>query len=122
MVGFLNAAALWFLIAFTFMFVTRNSWDTSAAKNLYGYPPPWACLLLATCCGSIPVLTAAVVVRGRIRRTRQRQVLGSELPETSDLASRLRRGQRLSGISSASAGFWDRQLAALARRAHAVMR
>ena len=78
-VGFLNFAALWFLIAFTGMFLTRGSWD-SPAENVYGYPPPWACLLGAISCGSIPVLTVAVIVRGRIRHHRERQALDSELP------------------------------------------
>src|SRR5215469_13595007 len=86
-VGFLNFAALWFLIAFTGMFLTRGSWD-SPAENIYGYPPPWACLLGGISCGSIPVLTVAVIVRGRIRHDRERQALDLELPiqlgETSD--------------------------------------
>jgi hypothetical protein len=39
-VGILNFVALWFLIAFTGMFLTRGSWDSSGA-NIYGYPPTW---------------------------------------------------------------------------------
>ena len=78
-VGFLNFGALWFLIAFTGMFLTRGSWDSSAG-NIYGYPPPWACLLGAISCGSVPVLTVAVVVRRRIRHARELQAFDSELP------------------------------------------
>ena len=80
-VGFLNFAALWFLIAFTGMFLTRGSWD-SPAENVYGDPPPWACLLGAISCGSIPVLTVAVIVRRRIRHARKWQALDGTADST----------------------------------------
>jgi hypothetical protein len=79
LVGFLNFVALWFLIAFTGMFLTRGSWDSSG-ENIYGYPPPRACLLGAISCGSVLVLTVAVIVCRRIRHAGRRQALDSELP------------------------------------------
>jgi hypothetical protein len=78
-VGFLNFAALWFLIAFTGTFLTRGRWDNSGA-NPYGYPPPWACLVGAISCGTVPVLTVAIIVRKRIRNARERQAMDSEPP------------------------------------------
>jgi hypothetical protein len=86
-VGFVNFAALWFLIAFTGMFLTRSSWDSPGA-NIYDYPPPWACLVGAISCGSVVVFTFAVIVCRRITHARERQALASELPiqlrQTSD--------------------------------------
>jgi hypothetical protein len=74
-IGFLNFCALWFLIAFTGMFLTRGS---PAATN-YGYPPPWACLLGAIGCGGVQVLTVAVLIRRHITRARERQATDSEI-------------------------------------------
>ena len=86
-VGLVNFFALLPLVAFTGMFLTRGSWD-SPGENIYGYPPPWVCLLVAISCGVVPVLSVAVVVRRRVRHVRERRALHSEppveLPEISD--------------------------------------
>ena len=86
-VGLVNFFALLPLIAFTGMFLTRGSWDRPG-ENIYGYPPPWVCLLVAISCGVVPLLSVAVAVRRRVRHVRQRRALHSEppiqLPELSD--------------------------------------
>lgn len=75
-IGFLNLAALWFLVAFVGMY--RSQGTPSAAQ--YGYPPAWACLVGAVGCSIVPALTVVVLVCSRMRRARERRALKSDMP------------------------------------------